>query len=191
MSLIDMLGDEKKWESFLVHKRDGYCSESELNEIAELIKAHGYEAVLAEIRSGGFALPEKKLISKMSTGKKRTVYVYPREYTLCLKLLTYLMLRKYDAAFSPCLYSFRPGVAAKDAIYALRATPGIERKHSYKADISDYFNSIDVERLLPRVKDVLADDPALYSFIEMLLREPRVISGGKVIEEYTIGAYQV
>lgn len=183
VSLLDRLSDNREWDSFLAHKKDGYCPESELLEISELIRSRGYEAVAASIRNGSFPLPEKKMISKISTNKKRAVYVYPREYTLCLKLLTYLMLRKYDRIFTTCLYSFRPGIAAKDAILKLRATPEIGQMYSYKADISDYFNSIDIERLLPELRSILADDPQLFEFIVSLLREPRVVFGGKVIEE--------
>ena len=78
----------------------------------------------------------------MGSKKKRIVYTYPDDFNTVLKLITYLMLRKYDGIFSKGLYSFRPGLAAKDAVMMLKRDPDLGRYYSYKVDISNYFNSI-------------------------------------------------
>ena len=39
------------------------------------------------------------VISKQSTQKKRTVFTYPDAENMVLKLLTYLLLRRYDGLF--------------------------------------------------------------------------------------------
>ena len=54
---------------------------------------------------------------------------------------------------------------------------------SYKADISNYFNSIPVDRLLPLLEKALSREPDLYRFIASLLLDPVVIDNGKPIEE--------
>ena len=76
----------------------------------------------------------------MDTQKKRIVYTYPYAENTVLKLLAYLLLRKYDSVFSDGLYSFRPNKTAKDAVRRLIRTPRINEMYSYKADISNYFN---------------------------------------------------
>ena len=99
------------------------------------------------------------------------------------KLLTWLMLRQYDGLFAPGLYSFRPGKTAKDAIRTLLAVPGIRGMYAYKVDISDYFNSVDLDRFLPILEDALRDDPELYRFLSGLLKEPCVQSGTGLLAE--------
>ena len=44
--------------------------------------------------------------------------------------------------------------------------------YSYKVDISDYFNSVDIKTLLPILKDVLYDDELLFLFFKSLLENP-------------------
>ena len=132
---------------------------------------------------GAFPLPKKTVISKMSSSKKRTVYTYPLRENTVLKLLTYLLLRKYDGLFSDGLYSFRPGKTAKDAVRKLMRIKGIRQMYSYKVDIHNYFNSVPVEKFLPILQDALSDDQRLFSFLSSLLTEPRVIDHGKEITE--------
>ena len=48
-----------------------------------------------------------------------------------------------------------------------------------KLDIHDYFNSVDVARFLPMLREALAEDPALYDFLSGLLLEPRVLEKGR------------
>ena len=121
MTLLDQLADPARWERFYRYKEEHFAPKDELKTLRRYIDEAAYLPVLAGIRQGvRFALPKKSVISKMSTGKKRTVYTYPPAENLFLKHLTYLLLRKYDALFSPVLYSFRPGVGAKEAVRALR-----------------------------------------------------------------------
>jgi len=182
-SLIDLIEDKKTWDKYLSYKKDGIISDSDLRELEDFVQKESYTKAAQEIREGRFPLAHKKIISKMSTQKKRTVYVYPREETITLKLLTHLMLRKYDHLFTKNLYSFRPNSGAKEAIARIRRTKDIDTYYAYKADISNYFNSIDTSKFLPILKEVLRDDIKLYSFCEMLLTQDKVIAGDEVISE--------
>ena len=119
----------------------------------------------------------------MGSGKVRTVYIYPEPHNTALKLLTYLLLRRYDCLFSEGLYSFRPGRSAKDAIRKLVRVPGISRMHAYKVDISNYFNSIPLESFLPKLEEACADDPELCAFLARLLEEPCALADDKPVAE--------
>ena len=130
-------------------------------------------------RLAKFPLPRRAVISKLDSAKKRIVYTYPEPENTVLKMLTWLLLRKYDPLFSDNLFSFRPGRSAKDAIRLLRSVPDIRNAYSYKADISNYFNSIPVEKLIPMLEETLGDDPELLSFLRGLLEEPLVLESGK------------
>lgn len=184
MSLLDMLSDEKIWYDFYKYKTALIFSEKDAENLLEYIKNKRYLRVAEDIAEGKeFPLPEKSVISKMSAQKKRIVYRYPEDENYVLKLLTYLLLRKYDYLFCRNLYSFRPGKTAKDAVRNLTKYQKCRGLYAYKADISNYFNSIPVEYLISDLKEILADDERLFSFLSSLLNEKRVISGGKAITE--------
>ena len=184
MSLLSKLSQRECWESFYKYKSSLIGGSQLVKELRSFIDSEKYIPVYQRIISGeAFPLPRKSVISKLDTQKKRVVYTYPDAENMVLKLLTYLLLRKYDGLFSTGLYSFRPNKTAKDAVRQLTRTPHIREMYSYKADISNYFNSVPIERLLPMLKEVLFDDEELYAFLSRLLTEPRVIDGNKVIIE--------
>ena len=184
MSLIDMLFEKSSWERFYEYKAGLRCSKRFKKELREYIDSKSYMAYEQQIRTlDGLPIPAKAVISKMSTQKKRTVYKYPYDFNMILKLLTYLTLRKYDHIYCNTLYSFRPGVCAKDAIMALCRSKDITKKYSYKIDVSDYFNSIPVEGICSALDDAVTDDVELLSFMKALLKEERVRSGEDIITE--------
>ncbi len=184
VSLIDMLFEKSSWERFYEYKAGLRCSKRFKKELREFIDSSAYMEYEQAIKtSQDLPVPTKSIISKMSTQKKRTVYKYPYDFNMILKLLTYLTLRKYDHIYTNTLYSFRPGVCAKDAIMALCRSKNITRKYSYKIDVSDYFNSIPVEGICRALDDTVTDDDELLAFMKALLKEERVRSGGDMITE--------
>jgi hypothetical protein len=183
-SLLDRLEDRETWEAFYAYKTSLACVKSFTAELRRFIDGEAYLPVCAAIRRGDpFPLPKKTVLSKLSTGKKRTVYTYPTAENTVLKLLTWLLLRRYDGLFSSGLYSFRPGRSAKDAIRALRSVPGLSEMYAYKADIHDYFNSIPIPLFLPILEAAVGEDGPLYAFLRGLLEEPRVITPEGIREE--------
>lgn len=184
MSLLDRLSQSGCWESFYEYKASRACPPPVLKELRGFIDARGYLPVCERIARGErFPLPERSVVSKQYSEKKRVVYTYPRAENAVLKLLTYLVLREYDGIFAPNLYSFRPNRGAKDAIRRLTGLRDIRSLYAYKLDVSDYFNSIPVERLVPMLEETLSDDPALFRFLKSLLEEPEVLEKGKPLRE--------
>lgn len=182
--MLEQLKNERCWEDFYAYRTSLVCPKDFAKELRSFIDGKRYLPVCGTIERGDrFPLPKKVVISKMSSQKKRTVYVYPKDENTVLKMLTWLLLRRYDGVFSPALYSFRPGRTAKDAVRTLSRTRGIWQKYGYKADIHDYFNSIPVDRFLPLLKQTLADDPQTFSFLRSLLEEPFVLQDGREIAE--------
>ena len=184
MSLLDQLSDESTWNAFYEYKSSLACPKDFAKELRRFIDSRAYEPVCEAIRRGeAFPLPRKSVISKMSTGKKRIVYIYPRRENTVLKLLTWLLLRRYDSLFCNNLYSFRPGVSAKDAIHRILRVRALSRMYAYKVDIHNYFNSVPVGSFIPMLRSVLKDDAPLADFLIRLLAEPRAVSAGSVITE--------
>jgi len=184
MTLLDALSDASVWNAFYEYKLSLACPKHFTNELRSFMDEKRYLPVCKSIYAGSFfPLPRKTVLSKMGTDKKRVVYTYPPDENTVLKLLTWLLLRRYDFLFSRNLYSFRPGKTAKDAVRDLLRRNQILQMYSYKADIHDYFNSIPVEKLLPMLQYALADDEPLYAFLSALIMEPCVIDRGRIIEE--------
>ncbi len=190
MSLLELLSQQDVWESFYNYKCSLAAPKSFIHDLRRFIDSKAYLPVCEIIRSGErFPLPEKSIISKMSAQKKRTVYTYPAAENTVLKLLTWLLLRKYDSSFSDNLFSFRPGRTAKDAISYFTRYPNIQNMFAYKTDVSNYFNEVPVQKLIPILERVLQDDPVLFQFLRDLLQESEVLENGvRIIEEKGIMA---
>lgn len=184
MSLLELLSDEKTWKRFYDYKTSLICRSPFEKVLAEFISQKRYLTVCQSISNGNpFPLPAKAVINKTNAAKKRIVYSYPTDENIVLKLLTYLLLRKYDSLFADNLYSFRPRHSAKDAVRKLTSMPDIHNLFFYKADISNYFNSIPMERFLPLLHETLYDDPQLSDFLCGLLSEPLVLDKGNAVAE--------
>lgn len=183
--MLEALSRPGVWQEFLEYKlAGGHLSREDAAELTAFIEAKGYLTVVERIRNGqGFAPPKKMAISKMHTAKKRIVYTYAPEENWVLKLLTYLLHNKYDHLFADNLYSFRRQKGVRDAVKKLTGTPDIQHMWSYKVDISNYFNSVPVEKLLPRLQKVLEEERETYRFLAALLTDPLVEENGVLIPE--------
>ena len=185
MSLLDILSDEKVWIDFYEQKVDPtYFRVADAQQLFQYVRQKRYLPVVERIKSGeGLSVPQKKRIAKADSSKKRIVYSLPEDESMVLKLLTWLMIRKYDSFFSDNLYSFRPGYGVKHALKRILNDPESTKYYSYKLDVRNYFNSIDIELLMPIIKELLSDDLPLYDFLKQQLSNPRVYDDGDLVEE--------
>ena len=184
-SILNILGEEQVWIDFYEQKVEpDYFRVSDAQELFLYIRSKRYMPVVDKILRGEeLSIPQKKRIAKSDTSNKRIVYSLPDDEAMVLKLLTWLMIRKYDSYFSDNLYSFRPAYGAKDALKKLTKDSEISSYYSYKLDVSNYFNSIDIELLLPALRQLFSDDEPLYRFIESQLSDPRAIDNGSIVTE--------
>lgn len=185
MSLLDKLSDEKVWIDFYERKvNPAFFRISDAKELFQYVRQKRYLPIVEKIISGEeLSIPMKKRIAKSGSSKKRVVYSLPEDETMVLKLLTWLIIRKYDSCLPSNLYSFRPHYGAKDALKKLVSMPDMSEYYSYKLDVRNYFNSIDIDLLLPHLQSLFADDEPLYDFIASQLSDPRAMDEGVLIEE--------
>ncbi len=185
MSLIDSLARKELWINFYEQRAmSGHMSFGHEYDFHKFIRNEEYLPVVDKIRRGEpFPNPKKRAIAKSGSPQKRIVYTFPREENYVLKLLTYLLIRKYDAIFPDNLYSFRARHSVKRAIKEIVATPDIGEYYTYKVDISNYFNSINVDCLSKMLHAILHDDTLLYDFLCGLLQNPCSEENGVTIRE--------
>lgn len=183
MSIIDEINNASKWQLFLEHKQsNNNMSKDEEQALIEFIENKRYEYYYEQIKNNNFPkdFPHKFIVNKEDSNKKRIVYSYEGEENIVLKFIAH-NLYEFDDYFSKNTYAFRRGYGVKDAIRRLKGKEKFEEYYCYKADISNYFNSIDVNFLLDKLSFVKERDIKLYNLFEKILLEERVYSGNKVI----------
>lgn len=184
VSIITQLGKPEAWEEFLAYRlRKGRYNWHDFDKADTFVEEEQYRSLAARIARGEkLGIPNKKVINKMGSSKKRVVYSFDGDTMRILRLLAHLLYR-YDGHFASNCYAFRRGMNAHDAIRRVNKSLHGHPMWAYKLDIHDYFNSIPISLLLPMLKALLADDLPLYAFFEQMLTERHVMFHGAIIEE--------
>ena len=183
-SIIELLSRQDTWEEFLAYRLlKGRFNWHEFSQADSYVEREAYLPLARKIAGGGgLGVPQKKIVNKMGTGKKRIVYTFAPEEMTLLKLMAFLLYR-YDPCFAPNCYAFRRGKKASDALFDIRRAVGGRKMWAYKLDIHDYFNSIPTEILLPMLAAMMADDQPLFSFFERMLTDGRAVCHGRTVSE--------
>ncbi len=189
MELWEQLFLHEKWQEFLQYKSDKqHLSKQEKEELEQYIEKRKYLSVLANMEGENMELPLplKKEVNKSGVSKKRVVYSFPKEFSILLKMISYLLFR-YDFRFADNCYAFRRAYGVKDAVRRIRELEDVGQKYCLKVDISNYFNSINVPLLLTKLSFLKEEDAKLYAFLEKLLMVNKALlpeeDGGIVLEE--------
>ena len=192
MDILQSLYDESAWYELIEYK----CSHQHLSKKEEVlwrtyIDTKGYLLLLNDITghtniiadkdlstaynpvsSQGseeylhLPLPAKRKINKSGGTKKRVIYSFPEDFNRLLKMIAF-KLYIYDDVFAPNCYAFRRGTGVKDAV--IRVSKTISGQYCLKVDISNYFNSIDVDILLKKLDFLKKDDSKLFHLFEEML----------------------
>lgn len=185
MSVIESINNHSQWLDFLLYKQNNdSLTKGEEKEITEFINSKRYEYYYTLIKKSEFPadFPHKMIVNKEGTRKKRIVYSFSEEENIVLKFIAFNLYR-FDGMFSKSCYAFRRGYGVKDAVRRFRGNKSFAEKYCFKADISNYFNSIDVDLLLKKMEFVREKDTELFNLFEKILREDRVYEGERIICE--------
>lgn len=184
MAIIEQLSSSAAWESFLAWRLEkGRFNWREFEAADEFVNSGKCIRAGRNIfENKGLGIPERILVNKMGTTKKRVVYCYGKEDMEVLRFIAHSLYR-YDHILTPNCYSFRRGQTVQSAVYVLRSQIADRQLWGYKIDIHNYFNSVSIPLLLPLLKEVLSDDEPLYSFFVGMLTNPLVRDGEKVMED--------
>lgn len=170
MELWDQLFLHEKWQEFLNYKTEKqHLSKTEQSELEQYISEKKYISVLEQIeQEKKLPIPVKKEVNKSGASKKRVVYSFHYEFSVLLKMVSFLLYR-YDYLFADNCYAFRRSYGVKDAVRRIRNMYGLDEKYCLKVDISNYFNSVNVPGLLQKLEFLKSEDGKLYAFLEKLL----------------------
>lgn len=184
MSILDLIGNKDEWLKFYNYKLEkGHLTTKEIEDYQVFINKEKYKNIASQIKNKdfNFSVPTKKIINKMGTNKKRVVYYYNEEESIVLKFITYNLLQ-YDYKLCDNCYSFRKHYGVKKAIDRIVSHKNIKNMVSYKVDIKNYFNSINVDKLIISLKEVVEDAELLHFMIKLLLLD-KANYEGNIIEE--------
>ena len=182
---MEKLCERETWQEYYAYKCEyAQLSRREEGELLAFVESEDWLPIAERLLTpeGSLNTPEKRLINKLGKSTKRVVYSFSPGEQQVLKVLAWLLYH-YDDVQPPECYSFRRGSGAHKAIRRLTALPAIDSLYCYKLDIQDYFNSIDVERLLPILASIMRDDVPLYQFFAKLLTTDEAVFEGRLIQE--------
>lgn len=182
---INYIDDDKKWNEFLNYKiNSDFVSKKEKKDLTDFINNKKYSAITISIKNNiyVFSIPQKHIISKSQSTKKRIVYSFNKEEMIVLKYIAYL-LYDYDYLFEDNLYSFRKNKSVKNAINNIENICNIHKMYGYKVDIKNYFNSINSNLLLSDLNKNINDEPLLNLINDIITNQYVIYNGTKSIEE--------
>lgn len=184
-SIYALALEEKNWLDFLFYKTEKqHLTKSEEQSIKNFIAEKDYLPLCEAWKQHDFPahLPEKRIINKEGSTKKRVVYSFPEKENIFLKFISFQLFR-YDSYIAKNCYSFRRSYGVPHAIRKIGGIPHVEQMYCLKADISNYFNSIDVPILLGQLSFLREEDAMLYELFEKILSEDRVMERGRIVHE--------
>ena len=186
-SILEAISDRKRWEEFLAYKTERrHIDKREQMLLKEYIEQKKYLTAYEQIRAGIFPdeYATKKFINKSGTKKKRVVYSYSDDVNITLKFIAHY-LYIYDDRLDENCYAFRKNYGVRQALGRLTGIRKLPGMYCFKADIHNYFNSIDVPLLLEKLDFIREDDAALFGVFERILKEKCVnFSGHTIVEEH-------
>lgn len=185
MTVLEKASCHNCWQEFLDYKTaKQQLQPREAEEIRDFVERRAYLKLCEAWERGEFPgqYPVKKEINKQGTGRKRVVYTFPGDEGIFLKFAAFC-LYSYDGHFNDNCYAFRRKFGVREAIRRIRQIPDLGGKYCLKADISDYFNSISVGKLLEKLVFVREEDPKLYALFERILGREEVWEDGRLAAE--------
>ncbi|MBR3646337.1 MAG: hypothetical protein IKN54_07945 [Lachnospiraceae bacterium] len=185
-TILDKFLDKASWEAFLDYKISAnHITKKESDAIRQYISDGCYIDMAHKIADNTFPGENPKMITinKKGTAKKRIVYSFSEKVNISLKFIAH-HLNEYDSYFCDNCYAFRSSLSVRHAfrrITALNHQNSLSGKYCLKVDISNYFNSIDVNILLDKLQFI--DDEILRSIFTGILTNDMVIKNNIAVHD--------
>ena len=187
MSLIDYLEQDIYWEE--TYKR--MCTKDNFKEeqVQELVMLHLHDfksEAIKLIKAGQYewSIPEKHLLNKLGTSKKRVVYINSMRDRYLLGVLYRVCSEMFKSEISESCFSYKRGVRTLNAVEYLLLDESLFNKHGVKLDISSYFNSVGKEYLGHVIDELFSNDEVAYKLMNDFFMTDRCRYNGEIIEEY-------
>lgn len=186
--ILEYLKDDRFWEETyekMMEKTN--FNEVQLNELT-MLRFKGFkEQAIEDVIKGTYewSIPDKQLLNKIGTTKKRVVYIHSMQDRYFLGVLYRVCSEYFKDSIDEHCFSYKKGVRTLNAVEYLVRDKKLFNKYGLKLDISGYFNSVDKGYLTKVVDELFSGMPELYKLMKELLFRDKVKYKGRVIEEYS------
>lgn len=142
--------------------------------------------IAKEVCTGTYnwSTPEKLLIAKSGTSKKRTVYMYSGKDRFLLGVLYRALNEVFNDKFAPNCFSYRKGISTNSAIRYIDKNKKNTKMYGLKMDISSYFNSVSKQHLLNSMDSLFERNSGLRKTMNALFFNDTVVYKGEEVAEY-------
>ncbi|MBQ7978864.1 MAG: hypothetical protein IJ248_03830 [Candidatus Methanomethylophilaceae archaeon] len=179
-SIMEDLQSDEKWDEFLAHLISNHENVNETIQTASLIRTRGYREICESLAKGEYKFSDPTRIEIPKPGKKETRKIYTlkkgkdiREHTV-VRMISWL-LNRYSYYFSPNLYSVSDNDGVRGAVNNLLSILESGDKYCYKADLTNFFNTIDIDIMMDDLYSSLDErDKDIVKVLETILRNPVV-----------------
>lgn len=145
-----------------------------------------YLTIVRQLITGTYewSVPEKLLLAKNGSTKKRTVYMYSGIDRFVLGVLYRALSSLYHEKFAPNCFSYKRGVNTSSAIHYIDNMKKRTKMYGVKLDIQAYFNSINREHLNKCLTELFGNDTGIRATMDELFNNDTISFRGKELEEY-------
>ncbi|MCQ2085657.1 MAG: hypothetical protein MJZ21_05895 [archaeon] len=179
-TIMENLLKDEKWDEFLDHLISDVDDPDEMMVTESFIRKREYRSMVEKIVDGTyeFPIPTRVEIPKPGTNKTRKIYTFKSSKNVAEHTVIRMMawqLNRYSYLFAPNLYSCSDNDGVRGAINSIIKFLGDGDKYCYKADLSDFFNSIDISLLFDELyAHIDKRDHGVIKVLEKILKNPTV-----------------
>lgn len=173
---------KKSYERIL--QTEKYSTET-IEEIFMYMTSDKYKKLAKQLAEGTykFSVPEKVLIAKSGSQKKRVIYKYSEMDRFIMSLLYRVMCSIFADKISEKCFSYKQGTNTADAVRNIRKgyNNGL---YGVKLDIHAYFNSVKKEYLYKCIDELFPQTASVRKTISALFMDDNITYRGKAETEY-------
>jgi len=182
----NVLKDRSIWQVVLDDFKERNSSKSKkIKAYKQIIDSGEYQIIADALLNYTykFSLPRKVEINKFHSLKKKTVFIFNYRDDFVLKVVNRLLIENYGDLVSSSCHSFQKHKGAKSAFRSLLKDKQLDDKYVLKTDISNYFNSVNVEDFFKILPKSIKSNKLIYSVISQILLSNNVIFQNRIISE--------
>lgn len=157
-----------------------------LDQLYTIKETDEYLHIAEQLCNGTYdwATPEKLLLAKAGTTKKRTVYMYTGQDRFVLGVLYRALNTLFADRFSPNCFSYRTGVSTNTAVTYIDKMKKQTKMYGLKLDITAYFNSVSRDHLVKCLEELFPTGSSIGVTMEKIFLNDNVTYKGTLIQEY-------
>ncbi len=185
LTFLDLVLDEKNLLSSYKYIR-GVSNEIDFNEgksINESEIIDRLKNISIKIKEKSYEPEELKCTILVKDKTKRRILTVPSIYDRILQRATIQVIGDtIDLLLEESSYAYRKGLSRKNAIKSIQEIINKGYKYVIRADIADFFDTMDWDILIKKLSILFYDDPLLELLIKWI--KANAIYEGKIIKRY-------